>query len=340
MEARVPGYRDILTSLLSTQNAADAVRLTIARHPDNAYSFFRFCRRKVLEDEANRHPEYLQRVRHFQHVHFSPQDAGWLQLNQLMESPLRQQYSTECSKKPFFENNRPLDKALRQIRSVVDVFYDYTIPDQLVKRSIDREARRREAAHCKPLNLGNIQTILSRARQWREFKHPWELVACASILCGRRTQEILWSMSVEQKSDYVIHVKGLLKQAIGEGPIPILTDADDFEELLDKIRETQLPTESSTHRLKPAFLRVFGEWYNHTQRRNIYCEAAYRLRLESGFFPGYPRMMWFDKALCHDSNVIHQAPSLAYQTLTFDEREGDVPSANCVSSQSLCRRSF
>lgn len=337
MAVKAPGYQDILMSLLSTQNVAEAVRLTVARHPDNAYSFFRFCRRKVLQDEANRHPDYLQRVRHFQHVHFSPQDTEWNQLNTLMESSLHHQYTEEISKKPFFADNRSLDKALRQIRSVVDIFYEYTIPDALVKRSTDREARRREAAHCKPVNIGNIQTLISRAREWRQFSHPWELVACASLLCGRRTQEIVRSMEWEEESSFVIQVSGLLKQSVGAGPIPILIPAPDFTELMGKIREHQLPVDSSTHRLKPAFMRVFNEWFNHTQRRNIYCEAAYRSRHESGFFPEYPPIMWFDKALCHDSNVIHQAPSLAYQTLTFDERERDLPSANCVSSQSILR---
>lgn len=341
MAVRGQGYQSILTSLLSTGNADEATRLTIAgRHPDNVYSFFRYVRRKVIDDEGNRNPQYLQRVRHFQHVHFSPQDPEWQQLQDLYGDTLRQQHNTEISRKPFFKGRPDLDRALRQIRSVVDVFYEYSIPEEYVERNRAKEADRREAAHCKPLNIGNIQTLISRARGWREFKHPWELVACASILCGRRTQEILWSMAVEQKKDYVIHVKGLLKQTIGAGPIPILTHCDDFEVLLNKIRETELPIESSTHRLKPAFLRVFGEWFNHTQRRNIYCEAAYRMRGESGFFPEYPKMMWFDKALCHDSNVIHQAPSLSYQTLTFDERgdAGEVPSANCVSSQSLCRQ--
>lgn len=337
MAVRAPGYRDILTSLLSTQNAADAVELTVARHPDNVYSFFRFCRRKIVQDEANRHPEYLRRVRDFQHTHFSPQDAEWGQLTALMESSLREQHNVEISNKPFFQNRRDLDKALRQIRSVVDIFYEYTIPSSFVHRSRDREAHRREAAHCRPLNIGNIQTILSRAREWRKSSHPWDLVACASILCGRRTQEIVRTMEWEVESTFVLRVRGLLKQSVGAGPIPILVPAEEFGLLMEKIRENNLPCDSSTHRLKPAFLRVFGEWFNHTQRRNIYCEAAYRLRAESGFFPEYPPIMWFDKALCHDSNVIHQAPSLSYQTLTFD---GELPSTNCVSSQSLCRHSL
>lgn len=250
---------------------------------------------------------------------------------------LREQHNIEISKKPFFQDQPLLDKALRQIKSAAEVFYEYTIPNSLVKRSLEREARRREIAHCQPINIRNIQTIISRAREWRQFSHPWELVACASIICGRRTQEILRSMEWKKESEFVLQVQGLLKQAVGAGPIPILIPADDFDDLMARIRENQLPCESSTHRLKPAFLRVFGEWFNHTQRRNIYCEAAFRLREESGFFPDYPPIIWFDKALCHDSNVVHQAPSLSYQTLTFD---GDLPSANCVSSQSICRNSL
>jgi hypothetical protein len=333
MVDQAQGYRNILTSLLSTQNAEEAKRLTVlGRHPDNVYSFYRYCRTKIIDDEANRHSKYLYRVRDFQHVHFSPQDSEWDQLNELMEATLRVQHRTQISRKPFFKTRPDLDKALRKIKPLVEIFYEYTLSDDYFERHRDREIARREAAHCKPLNIGNIQMIISRARQWREFTHPWDLVACASILCGRRTQEIMWSMIIEQKKGYVIYVRGLLKQNIGEGPIPILTHCDEFDELLAKIREHRLPCESTTHRLKPAFMRMFGEWFNHTQRRNIYCEAAYRMRDESKFFPDYSRVRWFDKALCHDSNVIHQATSLVYQALTFNERAGEVSGADSLSS--------
>lgn len=320
MVARAPGYRDILTSLLSEGDAQKATRLTVERGEENAYSFFRYCRRKIVADDNNRHPEYLQRVRHFQHVHFGPQDWEWNQLCALMESSLHNQYRVEISRKPFFKGRPDLDAALRQIKCMPNAFYAYDLPQDIVERAVDRENERREERHCRPVNVADVQTVISRAKQWRQFSHPWELVACASILCGRRTQEILWSMEWERESDYIIRVRGLLKQYVGAGPIPLLVPADEFGELMEKIRENGLPRDSTTHRLKPAFVRVFGEWFNHTQRRNIYCEAAYRLRQESGFFPSYPPIMWFDKALCHDSNVIHQAPSLAYQTLTFNER--------------------
>lgn len=258
-------------------------------------------------------------MRHFQHVHFGPQDPEWSLLDNLMEGSLRSQYGVETSRKPFFPGRPGLDASLRQIKCLPAAFYEYVLPEEFAERALDREQERREEAHCRAINIGDIQTIVSRAKTWEEREHPWELVACASILCGRRTQEIIWAAEFEPVSMYVVRVKGLLKQAIGEGEIPLLVKTEDFLRLLAKIRENQLPTESTTHRLKPAFVRIFGEWFNHTQRRNIYCEAAFRLREESGFFPNHPRLFWFDKALCHDRNVIHQAPSLIYQSLTFNE---------------------
>lgn len=312
-------YQSILTSLRSTDGAANAVAKTIERDPSNAYSFYRYCRRKFVADDANREPQYLHRVRHFQHVHFGPQDPEWNLLNNLMEGSLRSQYGMETSRKPFFPGRPDLDAALRQIKCLPAAFYEYVLPEEYVERALDREQERREEAHCRAINIGDIQTIVSRAKTWEGRDHPWELVACASILCGRRTQEIIWAAEFESVSRYIVRVKGLLKQAIGEGEIPLLIETEEFLRLLAKIRENQLPRESTTHRLKPAFVRIFGEWFNHTQRRNIYCEAAFRLREESGFFPNHPRLFWFDKALCHDRNVIHQAPSLIYQSLTFNE---------------------
>lgn len=235
-----------------------------------------------------------------------------------MEAPLRAQHKTQSSPKPFFKDPT-LDAALKQIKPLPESFYEYKLPEQIVEQAVERENTRREFKHRKPLNISNIQFIISRARQWHQYKHPWELVACASILCGRRTQEILWSLEWEKESTYVVFVRGLLKQNVGEGSIPILTTFEDFDALMNKIRENCFSKQSTTNYLKPAFIRVFGEWFAHSQRRNIYCEAGYRIRLESGFYPEMSRIMWFDKALCHDVNVVLQASNLTYQSLTFNE---------------------
>jgi hypothetical protein len=317
MLERAPGYRDILTSLLTEGNAQKAITLTVERSRENAYSFAKYCRHKILGDEANRRPEYLRRVREFQHVHFSPQDEEWEQLNRLMEGRLRFQYRVETSRRPYL---RQKNAELQMIRCLPDAFYEYKMPDDIIEDAVEREILRREAKHLQPMSVSNVQTILSKAREWRQFEHPWDLVACASILCGRRTQEILWSLTWERKSDYVATVGGILKQRDGAGgDIPILTTYDDFHGLMTKIREHQYPTDSTTHRLKPAFLRVFGEWFNHTARRNIYCEAGYRLRHESGFYPTCSKIMWCDQALCHDTNVASQVGNLVYQTIDFSD---------------------
>lgn len=319
MVGKAPGYQDILTSLLSEGDAQKAIRLTIERNEQNAFSFAKYCLQKIYADDAHRHPHYLQRVRHFQHVHFGPQDPEWGQLNDLMEGSLRSQYRVEISRDSFFRGRPDLDRALREIKCLPDAVYDYRIPDELVEDAKERERERREQLHSNPVNISDVQTIISRALDWRAFSNPWELVACASILCGRRTIEILREAEFTPVDRYIVRVSGLVKQGRGEGPIPIVGETCEFMAIMEKIREANLPTASHTNRLKPAFTRVFGEWFNHTQRRNIYCEATYRNRDVSGFHPGLPRMVWFDKALCHDSNVIHQAPSLCYQTLTFHE---------------------
>lgn len=315
MAGKALGYRDILTSLFTEGDAPKAIRLTIERNPRNAYSFYKFVRQKLIGDDAHRHPAYLQRMRHFQHVHFSPQDPQWDRINTLMEGSLRDQYRMETSKKP-------IHPGLPEIRCMFDAFYDYKMPDNITKDAIGKMRESREMKHVNPPNISNIQMILSRAREWRIFQqNPWNLVACASILCGRRTQEIVRDLEWEKESDYVIRVRGLCKQDDADGSIPILVRYEDFDALMKKIRETELPMASSTNRLKPAMMRLFGQWYPHGHRRNIYCEAAYRLRHESQYFPDVSKIMWFDKALCHSDNVIHQASNLTYQTLTFDERE-------------------
>jgi hypothetical protein len=312
------GYSTILHVLFTERDPEKAIQLTIDRNPENAYSFYKYVRQRIFQDDTLRDPQYLQRVRHFQHVHYSPQDPEWHTLNTLMEGSLRTQYRVETARAQHLPD-KALDQALKAIPCLPQEFYEYRMPLEIVEDAMERLRTRREAKHARPVTISNIQTIVETARNWFILKHPWDLVACASILCGRRTQEIVRDMEYEPHSDYQIKVSGLCKQKIGAGVIPILTHAEKFMELMGKIREHQLPVDSSTHRLKPAFERIFGKWYNHSERRNIYCEAAWRTRDESEFYPEMSKIMWFDKALCHDDNVIHRAANLTYHAAQFEE---------------------
>lgn len=310
------GYRRILESLLSSQNADEAISLTLTRG-SNAYSFWRYVRKRLIQNTENRHPDYLSRLRDLQYRHLSPHDEDWQRLEHLYHSPLPYQYRVEISRKAYL-TSADLDKALKMIPTLPEVFYMYVLPPAVIDTYIEREKERRERKHLNAVNIGNLQTILSRAREWRD-KRPWEMVACALIICGRRVGEILTGMTWERDGPFTARVHGLTKQEITSAVIPLLCPYEEFDELMLKIRENDLPTTSTTHRLKPACNRVFGEWLNHSQRRNIYAEAAYRMREMSGFHPHMSKIMWIDEALAHSVNVIHVAGNLAYQSLTFNE---------------------
>lgn len=303
------GYATILHILFTERDPEKAIQLTIDRDPENAYSFYCYCRQHIFRDERHRHPQYLQRVRAFRDT-YGPQDPEWGLLSKLMEGSLRTQYRVETTGR--YLRDKAKDQVLKSIPCLFDEFYEYRMPLEIVEDAQRQKRARREIKHSRPVQISNLDFIVATARNWFTLKRPWDLVACASILCGRRTMEIVREMECTPKSEYQLEVKNLCKQEIGAGPIPVLCDADKFMLLLEKIREHQLPVDSSTHRLKPAFLRVFGRWFNHSERRNIYCEAAWRMRHESGFYPEMSRIMWFDKALCHDDNVIHQATNLTY----------------------------
>lgn len=321
MAGKVQGYQDILTSLFIEEDVPKAIRLTVARH-EHAYSYYKFVRQKIFANDLFRHPQYLQRLRHFQHVHFSPQDVEWKLLEDLYHSPLREQYRVETSNKAYLTTTPELDKALKQIRSIADPFYDYTLPDAIIEDAIERERRTRELKHSKAVTIRDLQVILCKAQGWRERKeNPWELVSCALFLCGRRVIEIISTLEWEKAGSHLARVTGIAKQDMDSDPfvIPLLCPYEDFDELMTLIRVAQLPLNSHTHRLKPAFIRWFGEWYNHSQRRNIYAEAAFRLRREYGLFPDMSKVMWLDKVLCHSSNVVQQAPNLVYQSLLFED---------------------
>lgn len=315
-----PGYRDILTSLLSTRDVQRAIRDTIARG-SNAYSFWHYVRNKIIHNTENRHPQYLSRLRDLQYRHFSPQDKEWDLLEHLYNSPLGYQYRVESSPKPYLADHPELDKALKMIQALPNEFYAYELPEEYGDAHRERKLERREAKHMNPVNIANLQTILCLSREWRDFKHPWEIVACALILCGRRVGEVLSSLVWEKHGPYTALVGGIAKRDMLDEDrvvIPLLCVYEDFDEIMTKIREAQLPTTSTTHRLKPACVKVFGQWFNHSQRRNIYGEAAYRMRHESGFHPDMSKIMWIDKALSHAVNVVAVAGNLTYQSLTFN----------------------
>lgn len=323
---KVPAYQSILTKLLLEQNAPKAVELTVARN-ESAYNYYKFVRQKILGNDEYRHPQYLQRLRHFQYLHFSPQDDEWAYLEDLYHSPLRYQYRVETSSKPYLPATPDLDKALKQIRCVCEAFYDYKMPDRVVEAATERDREAREMKHLRAVTISDLQNILSKARMWQSQKeNPWELVACALFLCGRRVVEIVETLEWEEvpTSPYLAKVSGIAKQDMDDESfvIPLLCTFQEFDEMMTMIRAARLPLHCHTRRLKPAFMRHFGQWYNHSQRRNIYGEAGFRCRYESGFFPDMSKVMWIDKALCHTSNVVRQAGNLTYQSLVFtDERD-------------------
>lgn len=314
--------QNILTALKSTQNVHTAINLTIKRNTENAYSYYKYIRQKIFRDDGFRNPNYVQRVRDFQHAHFSPYDDEWILVEELCNSPLSYQYRVETSRKPYLANSPQLDKTLKQIRSIIDPFYDYIMPPEIVEAAIEKERDAREAKHMKALNIGDIQTIISKAREWRTCKeNPWQLVACALILTGRRVIEIIDTLEWEMAGDYLVNVRGIAKQDVGDNPvlIPLLCHYDDFNELMQQIRVGQLPTTANTYGLKMAFKSYFGRWYNHSERRNIYGEAAFRARNENQFYPTMSKVMWIDKALAHNTNVVMQAGNLTYQSIVFTD---------------------
>lgn len=311
--------RIVLNALFEEADATKAINILLTRG-SSTYSYYKYIRRKITHDNTYRNHQYLQRLRYLQESEFGPQDDEWHLLQDLYHSPLIYQYRVETSKKPYLPTPAH-DQALKKIRSVADPFYDFLLPDEIVGEAVAREQEAREFKHMRAVTISDIQSIISKARAWRDVKSHWELVACALILCGRRVVEVTETLSWEKHGEYTATVTGIAKQGTpdAEVVIPLLCRYEDFDELMVKIRVADLVTTSNTHRLRPAFSRHFGQWYNHSERRNIYGEAGFRMRAETDFFPQMSKVMWIDNALCHTSNVIQQASNLTYQSIVFTD---------------------
>ena len=309
----------VANALFEEGDATKAISILLTRG-DSAFSYHKYLRRKFTHDITYRHRQYLQRLRFLQESEFGPQNDEWHLLENLYHSPLIYQYRVETSKAAYLPTPAH-DKALKMIRSMADPFYDFVLPSEIVQEGVARQQEAREIKHMKAVTVSDLQTIISKARLWRSTIHPWEMVACALILCGRRVIEVISTLEWEKHGEYTATVTGIAKQGTPdkEVVIPLLCRYEDFDELMLRIRAVDLATTSHSHRLRPAFIRRFGKWYNHSERRNIYGEAGYRMRTETGFFPDMSKVMWIDNALCHTSNVIQQASNLTYQSLVFTD---------------------
>jgi hypothetical protein len=221
----------------------------------------------------------------------------------------------ETSRTPYLSCR---NKELQSIRSMDDPYYEYDLPDEVAEEWSERERERRQLKHLRAVTITDLQDILSKARNWREYTNAWDWLACATVLTGRRAEEILTTLEWEPCANpNTAMVRGILKQGLvdAEYPIPLLCPYQEFEDIIQQIRAAQLVYHGGTmHR---AVKRVFGRWLNHTERRNIYCEAAYRCRHESQFYPDASKVCWFDLALCHANNVAFTSSNLTYQALTF-----------------------
>lgn len=327
---RLLDYQSIISALFTDQDPAKAIALTLARGDETCYSYWESIRKRIIRDERFRADNFLFRLRQFKEEHFSPQDPQWALLEDLATKTLREQYAVERCRKPFLKCANPaLEDQLKKIKCLNPLFYDYVLPREAHQRQKARRTEKLESRHVNSvqIELGEMQRILSVAKNWREYG-PVDRLVCALILSGRRVPEVLvtmrWEPDPENRFRAVVWGMGKDQDAETRWTIPILCDYTEFDLLMQDVR-SQLDgwfRESGAmyQTIHRADVRVFGTKLNHSMKRAIYSELAFRERHVSQFMVNATKMRFVDAALAHECSVADLTIS-TYQAYTVvDER--------------------
>ena len=333
---RQPDFRAIITAL-KEGNLQKAIAITVARG-DGAYGYWQNVRTKIRADEWFRSPLYLQQLRDFKERHFSPQDQQWERLEELAQASLQRQCFVQSSRQDYLKH--PLNQELIKIAPLRPIVYDYVIPKEFWNVHIARKEAAKDRKHANATNIGDLQTIISKAREWRQYQDLPALLACALILTGRRICEIHGDMEfrLDPENSYRAIVKGLAKtlDTDREWTIPLLMPYADIIALIGQIRmQDRLLRGSESQMIQRAEIRVFGRKLEHSMRRNIYAEAAFRERHVHQFMPSASQLLFADAVLCHENtNSLAKHRLSGYAALTFDERDGGGASNSSSGSSS------
>jgi hypothetical protein len=298
------------------------------------YSTWVRTRQLIVRNDDNKDPEYTKHISELVELVTDRGDAE--KLLKLLDSPLRDQHRIQQQKLPFLKGRR-IDRILKAITPVLPSFYDFKLPRRIVEQRMQRVRENDEArqAHqigdkaAYEISDNDAIRMIDKAREVildniGSITDWYNNVAAIQILSGRRTYEVICSLLyTPASSPYQANVVGIAKSnslkvdGYEQHTIPLLCPYADFEKAMDRIRqykpynpETDDATEITpmhSRSISTATKRLFGRRLNHTQKRNLYAEMAWKRRnIENMFLIGNQscsKHTWFSRALCHGFNM-------------------------------------
>lgn len=324
---------EIVYVLMEERDVDAALQLLLSKYPD-PYQQAAACDNYASQVRAFviRQPEYKNPE--FDHELCAllpeaiPEDRQ--RILDLFNASLRVQYRTLSSKKRYLHNFR-LERRLKQLKPVDPILYEFQLSDDLSQAAQEQRTQRIVAQqHHDRHDPGfynktetQIQELLRIATEFiskpiTKTTDLWKMINALGFLCGRRNSEIYETLQWSPASHpYQTTVKGILKREgvttgqEDEFTIPLLCPYLDFDKAMTSIREFREANATSSVVQSPCMrqqcIRLFGENYTHTQKRNIYAEMAWRNRELNGFLTGSQscaKRVWIQHALCHNFNRI------------------------------------
>ena len=230
-----------------------------------------------------------------------------------------------------------MNRLFKAITPVQAPFYDFKLPaeiGELRRKRVNENDEARQAHKIGEKSTYEISVIdaigiVEKAREVildniGSITDWYNNVAAIQILSGRRTYEVICSLFYTPASlPFQANVVGIAKKhqlkvdGYEQHTIPLLCPYSEFEKAMDRIRQykpynpdTDDATEITpmhSRSIATATKRLFGRRLNHTQKRNLYAEMAWRRRhIENLFLIGEQscsKHTWFSRALCHDFNL-------------------------------------
>lgn len=320
---------EIAFTLMEEEDVDEALKMLLSNYPnpyDQAAAVENYVSQVkafiIRQDHLYKNPEFEEQVFQLM-VHATKEDRQ--RLMDLADAPLRVQYRTCLMKKRYLHDFR-LDRQLKHLKPVKPIIYEFQISDDLATMAQEQRQRRIEDAqhhnrHSEDFyNKSEEEAEMFVVRALDTIKTPinkqsdlYRTIAALGLLCGRRNMEIAETLVWQPASHpYQAVVAGISKREgvytglEDEFTIPLLCSYTEFADAMTRVREFLANSNKKFNQssIYIQSVKVFGEKLNHTQKRNLYSELAWRKRdTQNQFLVGNQacsKAVWIQQALCHN----------------------------------------
>ena len=339
-----------IVAKLASGDSEGAVHFLLGRYDPTTQahtirSMFERCKRLYLKDPSNRRAKYEEDIRSLMDYlrPYTPDpdaEEDLRRLDRLLHASLLEQNQVYSTPKSPYLLDHEADVTLHAIRPACTVFYDFILPEPILRDAFNYAKEKRTARMLQSdgkqynFTVADVDHMIRVARSELATnivkpRNYFNVIAALGLLSGRRTYEIAKTLQYSPgPTPLQATVSGINKGHALKSEefhtIPILTTYESFASAMDKLRAFRTvegmcddsPMASVRHGVAVATKRLFGRSLSHTQKRNLYSEMAYRDKENSGFMTqGCSKGAWVKLALCHD--LIFPDPTSTYASMTI-----------------------